>query len=86
MSLKLLLFYLLIVFIPNAFANKIKILQNEIKSQCGEKPLSRQKIISLARKAFLSCRPEEKIEIESSCFIKCLRENVGNIIARRGKF
>lgn len=78
--------FLLTILTPNALANKAKVLQEEIKTQCGKKSLSRQKIIYLVRKAYLSCHAGEKIEIESGCFIKCLRENIGNIIARRRRF
>ena len=86
MRLKFCFVIYLILFVPNLFADKIGTLQNEIKSQCGKKTFPKQKIIYLVRRAYLSCHAGEKIEIESGCVIRCLKENVGNIIARRRRF
>ena len=78
--------FFLIFFSVDAFADKISFLHKEIKSHCGRDINSKKAFIPLVRRAYLLCHTGDKIEIESGCFIKCLKDNIGNIIARRRKY
>ena len=78
---------LLLFFLgSNVHAAKIHTLKLAIKKQCGRQDISKRKIIGLIRSTYLDCQPEESIEISSRCSIKCLRQNIGNIIAKRGRY
>ncbi|MCY4523188.1 MAG: hypothetical protein OXB84_00475 [Halobacteriovoraceae bacterium] len=74
------------ILLSDVFAGKIDSLRTEIKNKCGKKNIPKQKIVFLIRKVYLDCRSGEDIEIDSGCTIKCLKENIGNIIARRRRF
>ena len=80
--------YSIFLFIlgSSSYAAKINTLKSVIKSRCGDQEISKEKIIGLVRRTYLNCQPEETIQISSRCSIKCLRQNIGNIIAKRSQY
>lgn len=64
-------------------AGKVQNLKSEIAKECGDVEISRQLLIKLVRKAYLTCRPGNTVEVTETCKIKCQKSNPGSVFGQK---
>lgn len=77
-------FTILMIFLaasPNARAGKVENVQDAMKKQCKQK-VSYDEALRLMRSLYLSCIPDTKVKISSSCSVECLKSNSGAVLGR----